>query len=185
MANSSIQIFLETVRILKIEMTMSKNINIELLVPDQIDNVLSLSQRLNIDSIPCSYWGLDSDRVSELIDRPNRTRVALKKNVLVGIGTVSQGNLYQRHLAEISVAVCPNYRQQGIAKMLISALEDDAKAIGVEMIKALIWTENLPSKQLFESLGYEHRTTLYAEFKSQDFGEMDSCVYYKRLAYRG
>jgi RimJ/RimL family protein N-acetyltransferase len=52
--------------------------------------------------------------------------------------------------------------------------------VGIEIIKALIWVENSPSRKLFESLGYEHKATLMAEFKS-DFGEIDDAVYYKRV----
>jgi L-amino acid N-acyltransferase YncA len=63
-------------------------------------------------------------------------------------------------------------------------LEELAGKRGVEIIKGLVQAQNVASRRLIESLGYEHRATLYAEFKSEKFGEIDDCVYYKRLVSR-
>jgi len=100
---------------------------------------------------------------------------------VAGIGTLKQGENYQAHLAEISVAICPHHRKQGIARQLIGELEHLAQASNIEILKALIWTRNTPSQKLFESLQYKRRATLMAEFKSPGFGEIDDHVYYKRL----
>jgi len=147
-----------------------------------LDEVVQLSQRLETDSIPCSYWGLNSISAAQLLQSPCKfSVVALVNKSVVGIGSINRGQLYQKHLAEISIAVDPQHRKNGIARMIIIHLEVVAKENEVELLKALISTNNLPSRRLFESLNYEHRATLYCEFKSPEFGEIDDCVYYKRL----
>ena len=90
-------------------------------------------------------------------------------------------SLQQDHLGEISVAVHPDHRKSGHASKLVSAIEAQAITIGVDVIKAMIWVENHPSRSLFNTLGYEHKATLMAEFKSDKIGEIDDAVYYKRL----
>jgi len=157
-------------------------IEIHLLNPVHTQKVLTLSRRLETDELPCSYWGLEADTVRDLLNAPNkRTLVALMQEDAAGIGTIKKGEAYQQHLAEISVAISPEYRRQGLARKIIAELENLAQASGVEIIKALVWTRNTASQKLFESLNYEHRATLMAEFKSPGFGEIDDHVYYKRL----
>jgi RimJ/RimL family protein N-acetyltransferase len=162
-------------------MPLSK-IEIHLLNPIHTHEVITLSRRLEADELPCSYWGLEAEDVRNLLSELNkRTLVALDQEHVAGIGSIKQGEGYQQHLAEISVAICPQYRQQDLARQIISELENLAQASGVEIIKALVWTRNIPSQKLFESLTYERRATLFAEFKSPGFGEIDDHVYYKRL----
>lgn len=147
-----------------------------------IAGVVQLSRCLEKDSVPCSFWGLDPQAADQLLHYPDQwALVAVLDSVIVGIGTLTRGTLYQRHLAEVSVAVSPEYRRGGIARALVKTLDAVAHAHQIELLKALIWTKNTPSRRLFESLNFEHKATLYCEFKSLEFGEIDDCVYYKRL----
>lgn len=144
--------------------------------------VLSLSRRLEEDALPCSFWSLDEQSVAQFLQHEHRQAVvALIGGQVVGIGALRQGEQYQRHLAEISVAICPQHRRRGVARAVIASLEELAGKRGVEILKGLVQAENLASRRLIESLRYVHRATLYAEFKSEKFGEIDDCVYYKRL----
>jgi RimJ/RimL family protein N-acetyltransferase len=150
--------------------------------PVHIDEVVQLSRRLESDPIPTSYWGLDSSSASELLQNSNKhSLVALLDKTVVGIGTLARGEQYQYHLAEISIAVDPGHRKNGLARKIVQQLEQTARELQIEMLKVMISTHNIPSRRLFEALHYEHRATLYAEFKSEEFGEIDDCVYYKRL----
>jgi RimJ/RimL family protein N-acetyltransferase len=150
--------------------------------PVHINEVVQLSRRLESDPIPTSYWGMDSSSASELLQNSNkRSFVALLDEAVVGIGTLTRGEQYQYHLAEISIAIDPGHRKNGLARRIVLQLEKTARELKIEMLKAMISTHNIPSRKLFESLHYEHRATLYAEFKSEEFGEIDDCVYYKRL----
>ena len=157
-------------------------INLQEFQPIHIDDVVQLSRKLESDFIPCSYWGLDLTSAGQLLQNPNkRSFVAVLDKAVVGIGTLTRGESYQYHLAEISIAIHLEHRQNGIARTLIVQLEKTAQELGIELLKAMISTNNIPSRRLFESLHYEHRATLYAEFKSAEFGEIDDCVYYKRF----
>ena len=134
------------------------------------------------DETPCSFWGLTQTRLNEWLSDPARhLLVSEADTALAGTGSYVRGGPFQEHLAEISVAVAPNARRAGTARALIAALETDAANSGIHVLKALIWVRNTPSRKLFERCGYHHRATLYAEFMSEQFGEIDDCVYYKRL----
>jgi L-amino acid N-acyltransferase YncA len=147
-----------------------------------IVEVVQLSRRLERDPIPTSYWGLDPTSAEQLLHNPNkRSFLALLDEAVIGIGTLTRGEQFQYHLAEISIAVDAGHRKTGIARRILLQLEETAQGQKIELLKAMISTHNTPSRRLFESLGYEHRATLYAEFKSVEFGEIDDCVYYKRL----
>jgi L-amino acid N-acyltransferase YncA len=142
-----------------------------------IDEVIQLSRRLETDSMPCSDWGLNSISAAQLLQNPcKKSVVALMNNSVVGIGTVTRGQPFQQHLAELSIAVDLQFRKNGVARNIVSQLEVMAKEDGIELLKAHISTDNLASRRLFESLDYEHRATLFSEFKSQEFGEIDECV---------
>lgn len=157
-------------------------ISVTPLEPNHIYELIQLSRRLESDSIPCSYWGLNTESANQLLQNPNKLSfVAILDKFIVGIGTLTRGEYYQRHLAEISIAVDAEHRKVGVARRILSHLEQVAQEQQIELLKALITITNTPSRRLFESLNYEHRATLYAEFKSLEFGEIDDCVYYKRL----
>lgn len=149
---------------------------------NHLNELLQLSRKLEKDSAPCSYWGLNLTSANQLLQNPNKSSViAIVDKNLVGIGSMTRGQQHQQHLAELSIAIDPQYRKNGIARKIISQLEIIANEVGIELLKAYISTDNLPSRRLFEALNYEHRATLYCEFKSLEFGEIDECVYYKRL----
>ncbi|GIV96017.1 MAG: hypothetical protein KatS3mg057_0674 [Herpetosiphonaceae bacterium] len=162
---------------------MPQQYQIRPLTLQYVDKVVALSRRLERDPTPCSYWGLDQNHILQLLSNPQKhSLIAVTSEQVVGIATLTRGRQFQQHLAEVSVAVCPEHRKLGIARHLLQRLEAHTSVWGVELLKALIWVDNQPSRQLFASMGFEHRATLYAEFKSPEFGEMDDCVYYKRLA---
>jgi RimJ/RimL family protein N-acetyltransferase len=159
-------------------------INVVEFQPIHLDEVVQLSRRLERDSIPTSYWGMDPTSAEQLLQNPNkRSFLALLDERVIGIGTLARGEQFQYHLAEISIAIDPSHRKNGLARRILQQLEETAWERKIELLKAMVSTHNTPSRRLFEALGYEHRATLYAEFKSAEFGEIDDCVYYKRFAH--
>lgn len=155
---------------------------LQLLDTSHFAEAISLSEALKTDPSPCSFWSLTEERLLEWIKDPCRiTVVTLEENRIAGVGAIQRGGRHQAHLAEISVAVHPEFRRAGLARNLVVDLEERVELLGAEIIKALIWVENRPSRKLFESLGYEHKATLMAEFKSESIGEIDDAVYYIRI----
>lgn len=60
------------------------------------------------------------------------------------------------------VAVHPQYRQQGIAKMLVSEVEKKLDELGIDIIACLIEDWNDRSMKVFEKLGYlKHNDVIY------------------------
>lgn len=155
---------------------------IESLTASHADGLIALSEALHADPSPCSFWGITHDRVADWLGEDRRhTLVRVESGRIDAVGAVTRGGTHQSHLGELSVAVHPGRRRGGIARRMVAELEATAEREGIEILKALIWVGNRPSRRLFSSLGYEHRATLMAEFKGGPIGEIDDAVYYKRL----
>jgi len=145
-------------------------------------SVLTFATDLMSDESPCSFWSLTPDTLNKWRSDPDRhLLVHTTGDVLSGIGSYVRGGPHQQHLAEVSVAVAPHCRRSGTATDLLADLEQAGADAEIALFKALIWVSNAPSRKLFERCDYEHRATLYAEFISEQLGEIDDCVYYKRL----
>ncbi len=54
------------------------------------------------------------------------------------------------------LAVSPAYRRQGIARRLVREVEARTETLGIEIVAALIETENETSLAFFQAIGYIH-----------------------------
>jgi N-acetylglutamate synthase len=54
------------------------------------------------------------------------------------------------------LAVTPNLRGQGIARRLVSQVETELRALGIDVIAALIESDNQASRAFFAHIGYVH-----------------------------
>ena len=82
---------------------------------------------------------------------PTLYLVALDGDQIVGVvlGTHDERKGWINRLA-----VRPAYRRRGIAEALLEACDDAFRAVGVDIVAALIGPENVGSCALFERLGY-------------------------------
>ena len=79
----------------------------------------------------------------------------IKENKIVGMIGLK---IISSHIAKMkSLRVHPDYRKQGIAKKLISILEEHAQKKGIKKIVLGVGDDkqSLPAIKLYESLGYE------------------------------
>lgn len=102
----------------------------------------------------------DTDRLSrrgwraQLRQSPARAVVALCANTLVGAGMIllrsdsSDARLY-------SLATDPNWRGRGVGRLLLSALEDLARAAGRTGIRLEVKEFNASALALYKRAGYE------------------------------
>src|SRR5688500_12202879 len=112
--------------------------------PVHVDEIIQLSRRLENDPVPTSYWGLNSESAGQLLENPNKQSfVALLDNAVIGIGTLTRGEMYQFHLAEISIAVDSRQRKNGVARTIVQQLEKTAQGHKIELLKAFISTHNI------------------------------------------
>jgi len=58
------------------------------------------------------------------------------------------------------LAVAPEFRQQGVARMLVNAVEKRLYELGIEMVACLVYDSNARSIELFEKLGYKRESNI-------------------------
>lgn len=57
-------------------------------------------------------------------------------------------------VAEISLYVHQDYQRQGVGRRLVQAMEEESVRNGIWTLEALIFEDNLPSLNLFQSCGF-------------------------------
>ncbi|PZV12708.1 MAG: N-acetyltransferase [Leptolyngbya sp.] len=70
--------------------------------------------------------------------------------------------------AELSIYISPNYRRQGIGRILLQAAIARSPALGIKNLVGCIFANNEPSLKLFKNFGFEQWGYLpaIAEFES-------------------
>jgi ribosomal protein S18 acetylase RimI-like enzyme len=59
------------------------------------------------------------------------------------------------------LAVAPEFRKQGIARMLVAKVEKCLSELGIEIVASLIEAWNTKSMQAFERLGYKRHSDVF------------------------
>jgi RimJ/RimL family protein N-acetyltransferase len=85
--------------------------------------------------------------------------------VLDGSRVVSDATLHRdrrgwsRHVAEIRVAMDPEYRGRGLARTLVREFMDLAPTIGIAILNAQVLDAQKDARGLFENVGFLHMAT--------------------------
>jgi len=58
------------------------------------------------------------------------------------------------------LAVAPEFRQRGVARMLVNEVEKRLYELGIEIVACLIYDSNARSMELFEKLGYKRESDI-------------------------
>lgn len=58
------------------------------------------------------------------------------------------------------LAVAPEFRRQGVARMLVNEVEQRLYELGIEMVACLIYAGNTTSMEVFEKLGYKRESDI-------------------------
>ncbi len=66
------------------------------------------------------------------------------------------------------LAVIPEYRGRGIGEKLVRAAERGLRKQGMEIMAALIESDNAASRSLFSKLGYSSSDIVYYRWKTRD-----------------
>jgi ribosomal protein S18 acetylase RimI-like enzyme len=135
--------------------------------------LLPLSQDEAID-----YW----QEVAKAIEGPNR--ILLVAQTDQEIAGTAQLDLASRangsHRAEVvKLMVHTSFRNQGVAQMLMNAIEQEAKKVGRTTL-VLDTREGDPSEKLYAKLGYQHGGAI-PEYARSTNGELHTTVFMYKL----
>jgi len=107
-------------------------------------------------------WELDAWPIERRIewfrarDREEPVLVALRGDVLVGFAYLTRyrGRRGYRFTRENTVFVAPAQQRRGVGRVLLGALIDEARALGLHAVLAFIDEENVGSMELHAAFGY-------------------------------
>jgi L-amino acid N-acyltransferase YncA len=80
--------------------------------------------------------------------------LAIVNDRVVGDATLHMGEGPYRHLAWLRIYVAPEFRQRGVARLMVESLTDIARKMGLQQILGEITTNQVKVIKLFESLGF-------------------------------
>jgi len=97
---------------------------------------------------------------------------------VVGTAGITQSApTFSRHCAELGLGVLAPYRQQGVGRILMDAVIENATQLGVGNLLLHVRTFNAPAIALYESLGFRRVGILYRVAKLSDTEFADEYVY--------
>jgi L-amino acid N-acyltransferase YncA len=92
---------------------------------------------------------------------------------LVGQGTLHRGRGYNRHVAEVRIFVCREFRGRGIGTALLQGLVDVAKLAGLHHIFTLGVSSRPQDIRAFEGLGFRTEGILRDRFMDAEGNTYD------------
>ncbi|WP_175456570.1 GNAT family N-acetyltransferase [Oribacterium sp. KHPX15] len=113
--------------------------------------------------LSCSGMGLNNlddskDGIAKYLDRnPDTCFVAEKSDEIIGV--IISGHDGRRGFI-YHTAVKPEYRNQGIAKMLVEAAMDALKANGINKVALVVFDRNKDGNAFWEKVGFSVREDL-------------------------
>ena len=113
--------------------------------------------------LSCSGMGLNNlddskDGIAKYLDRnPDTCFVAEKSDEIIGV--IISGHDGRRGFI-YHTAVNPEYRNQGIAKMLVEAAMDALKANGINKVALVVFDRNKDGNAFWEKFGFTVREDL-------------------------
>lgn len=113
--------------------------------------------------LSCSGMGLNNlddskDGIAKYLDRnPDTCFVAEKSDEIIGV--IITGHDGRRGFI-YHTAVNPEYRNQGIAKMLVEAAMDALKANGINKVALVVFDRNKDGNAFWEKVGFTVREDL-------------------------
>ncbi|MBN1887367.1 MAG: GNAT family N-acetyltransferase [Thermoflexales bacterium] len=110
--------------------------------------------------------------------------VALVQDRIVGEGMLQLGRGCDRHMAELRIYLCREFRGRGLGSAMIKALIDLGREMGLRIVFARIAASQTQVVRAFQSLGFEVEHTsrdrlINSAGETQDVVEV---VYYVRRA---
>ena len=94
--------------------------------------------------------------------------LAIVNDHVVGDATLHVGEGPYRHLAWMRIYVAPEFRQRGVARLMVESLTDIARKMGLQQILGEVTTNQVKVIKLLESLGFAHMFKYPDHFMTED-----------------
>ncbi len=94
--------------------------------------------------------------------------LALVNNRAVGDSTLHIGEGPYRHLAWLRIYVAPEFRERGVARLMVESLTDIARKMGLQQILAEVTSNRVKVIKLFEALGFSRMFRYPDHFMTTD-----------------
>jgi len=94
--------------------------------------------------------------------------LAIVNDHVVGDASLHVGQGPYRHLAWLRIYVAPEFRQRGVARLMVESLTDIARKMGLQQILGEITTNQVKVIKLFESLGFVSMFKYPDHFMTED-----------------
>jgi L-amino acid N-acyltransferase YncA len=92
---------------------------------------------------------------------------------IVGQGTLHRGRGYNRHISEVRIFVCREFRGRGVGTALIQGIIDVAKLFGLHHIFTLVVSSRPQDMRAFEGLGFRTEGILHDRFMDAEGNTYD------------
>jgi L-amino acid N-acyltransferase YncA len=154
------------------------HVTVRLLAPADRDGLLSLFGCASKDDL--QYFRDDvtnRELVSSWAEHVDVHRViplvAEVGGRLAGQGTLHRGRGYNRHVAEVRVFVCREFRGRGVGTALIQGIIDVAKLISLHHIFTLAVSSKPQDVRAFEGMGFRTEGILHDRFMDAEGNTYD------------
>ncbi len=105
---------------------------------------------------------------------------------LVGEAALLRGRGYNRHVGEVRVFVCREFRGRGVGTVLIQGMVDVAKIVGLHHIFTLAVTCKPQDMRAFEGMGFKVEGSLRDRFmdgEGNTFDMIEMSLHLKRTSF--
>jgi L-amino acid N-acyltransferase YncA len=94
--------------------------------------------------------------------------LAIVNDHVVGDATLHVGEGPHRHLAWMRIYVAPEFRQRGVARLMMESLTDVARKMGLQQILGEVTTNQVKVIKMLESLGFVSMFKYPDHFMTED-----------------
>ncbi len=99
--------------------------------------------------------------------------VALVGGRIVGQATLHRGRGYNRHVGEVRVFICREFRGRGVGSVLLQGIVDVAKIVGLHHIFTLAVSSRSQDMRAFEGIGFRMEGSLRDRFMDAEGNTYD------------
>lgn len=154
------------------------------LMEKDIPKVLSLFSKLSEEMAEVSFTEVAThEQVMEWLSNPNTfVYVAADDDVILAVIRARRGSGHQDHAAHITVAVDYSFRGNNLAQNLTNFCTQELKRHGIKIVRAEIYSNNLPSINTVLSCGFSLAgTVLMHHYDAAQQAYVDDLMFHKLL----